>query len=92
MAMRKRRKNLLKVVTVLRQRGMMAKSIYYDYVSLILSAGTLDQLKEIALDFVEIYHCSQGRPGKGTLNRPAVLVMGDEALPIRRDATAWGVS
>ena len=88
--MRKRRKSLLKVVRVLRQRRIIAKGSYYDYMSLILTAEAPDKLEEIALDFAEICYSNQGQQDKKAgekeeetiLNRPPVLVMGDEVLPI----------
>jgi hypothetical protein len=66
--------------------------------SLILTAETPDQLKEIAMDFAELCYSNQGRQdnrvGKkeedSIPNRPPVLVMGDEVLPIQRDTKAWG--
>lgn len=96
--MRKRRESLLRVVRVLRQRRIIAEGSYYDYMSLILTAETPDQLKEIAIDSAEICYSNQGRLDKRAgekkeeiiLNRPPVLVMGDEVLSIQGDTKAWG--
>ena len=89
---------MLRVVRVLRQRRIIAKGSYYDYMSLILTAETPDQLEEIAMDFAEICYSNQGRQNKRAgekeketiLKRPPVLVMGDEVLPIQRDTKNMG--
>ena len=96
--MRKRRKTLVRVLGVLRQRRIIAKSSCDDYLSLILTAETPDQLEEIAMDFAEICYSNRGRQDKKAkereketiLNRARVLVMGDEVLSIQRDTKAWG--
>ena len=96
--MRKRRKSLLRAVRVLRQRRIIGEGFYYDYMSLILTAETPDQLKELAIDFTEICYPTQGRLDERAgekeeetiVNRPPVLMMGDEALPIQGDTKAWG--
>ena len=80
--MRKRRKNLSKVVRVLRQRRIIAKGSYYDYMSLILSAETPDQLEEIAIDFAEICYSNQGRLDKRAGEK--------EEETIQRDTKVWG--
>ena len=77
---------------------MIAKSSYYDYVSLILTAETPDQLEEIAIDFAEICYSNQGRQDnrvgekeEETILKPRrVLVLGDEVLPVQRDTKTWG--
>jgi hypothetical protein len=95
--MRKRRKSLVRVARILRQRRIIARCSYCDYMSLILTAETPDQLEEIAMDFAELCYSNQDRQGnrvgvkeEGTIpNRPPVPVMRDEVLPIRRDTKAW---
>jgi hypothetical protein len=95
--MRKRRKSLVRVARILRQRRIIARCSYYDYMSLILTAETPDQLEEIAIDFAELCCFNQSwqdnrvrEKEEDTIpNRPAVLVMRDEVPPIRRDTKAW---
>jgi hypothetical protein len=83
---------------VLRKRRIIAKCSYYDYVLLILTAKTPDQLEEIVMDFAQLCYSNQHRQDKRLggkeeeiiLNRPPVLVMGDEVPPIQGDTKAWG--
>ena len=96
--MRKRRKSLVRVLGVLRQRRIIAKCSCDDYLSLILTAETPDQLEEIAMDFAEICYSNRGRQDEKVkereketiLNRPRILVMGDEVLPFQNETKAWG--
>jgi hypothetical protein len=96
--MRKRRKTLVRVVTILRQRRIIARCSYYDYLSLILTAETPDQLETIAADFAELCCFDRGRQDSRVKEkeedtipqRPPVLVMRDEVLPIRRHTKASG--
>jgi hypothetical protein len=72
---RNKLKNLIRVVRVLKEKRAIGNSTYYDYMSLILSAGTPDQLDQVTNDLAEIHH-SCGR-------------FEEKKLPERGEPTAW---
>ena len=62
--MEKRRKSLLGVVRILRQKRIITEGSCDEYISLILTAETGDQLQEITMDFVEICSSMQDQQNK----------------------------
>ena len=82
---------MLAALRGLRRKGLVAKGTYHDFMSLILSARTHEQLQEIAVDFAEILSFNRrpvdrradGKRPEAILDGSPVLVMGDEILPLR---------
>ena len=53
---RNKLKNLIRIIRVLKEKRTIDNTTYYDYMSLVLSAGTPDQLDQVTNDLAEIPH------------------------------------